>query len=86
MDGFETFARLRNPFENCGFGDRDRPGGEVGGDRVLGMDGERRVGDRMSGNLCRCGAHNGIIGAIAQTYAGGQPARFSSADTSEVAP
>ncbi|MEO3859528.1 2Fe-2S iron-sulfur cluster-binding protein [Acrocarpospora sp. B8E8] len=26
--------------------------------------------ERMSGNLCRCGAHNGIIAAIAETYAG----------------
>jgi len=26
------------------------------------------VRERMSGNLCRCGAHNGIIAAIAQTY------------------
>jgi xanthine dehydrogenase YagT iron-sulfur-binding subunit len=26
--------------------------------------------ERMSGNLCRCGAHNGIIAAITQTYAG----------------
>ncbi len=25
--------------------------------------------ERMSGNLCRCGAHNGIIDAIAFTYA-----------------
>ena len=25
--------------------------------------------ERMSGNLCRCGAHNGIIDAIAETYA-----------------
>lgn len=25
--------------------------------------------ERMSGNLCRCGAHNGIIEAILQTYA-----------------
>ena len=24
--------------------------------------------ERMSGNLCRCGAHNGIIAAIAETY------------------
>jgi xanthine dehydrogenase YagT iron-sulfur-binding subunit len=24
--------------------------------------------ERMSGNLCRCGAHNGIIAAIAHTY------------------
>jgi xanthine dehydrogenase YagT iron-sulfur-binding subunit len=23
----------------------------------------------MSGNLCRCGAHNGIVAAIAQTFA-----------------
>ncbi len=27
------------------------------------------VRERMSGNLCRCGAHNGIVAAIAQTYA-----------------
>ena len=26
--------------------------------------------ERMSGNLCRCGAHNGIVSAIAETYAG----------------
>ena len=25
--------------------------------------------ERMSGNLCRCGAHNGIVDAIAETYA-----------------
>jgi xanthine dehydrogenase YagT iron-sulfur-binding subunit len=25
--------------------------------------------ERMSGNLCRCGAHNGIIDAIAEVYA-----------------
>jgi len=24
--------------------------------------------ERMSGNLCRCGAHNGIIAAITETY------------------
>jgi xanthine dehydrogenase YagT iron-sulfur-binding subunit len=24
--------------------------------------------ERMSGNLCRCGAHNGIVDAIAETY------------------
>ncbi len=24
--------------------------------------------ERMSGNLCRCGAHNGIMDAIAETY------------------
>jgi xanthine dehydrogenase YagT iron-sulfur-binding subunit len=27
------------------------------------------IRERMSGNLCRCGAHNGIVGAIAATYA-----------------
>jgi xanthine dehydrogenase YagT iron-sulfur-binding subunit len=26
------------------------------------------VSERMSGNLCRCGAHNGIIAAISETY------------------
>ncbi|TLU72400.1 2Fe-2S iron-sulfur cluster-binding protein [Lichenicoccus roseus] len=25
--------------------------------------------ERMSGNLCRCGAHNGIVDAISETYA-----------------
>ncbi|MFD2416465.1 2Fe-2S iron-sulfur cluster-binding protein [Amycolatopsis pigmentata] len=25
--------------------------------------------ERMSGNLCRCGAHNGIVDAIAEVYA-----------------
>ena len=25
--------------------------------------------ERMSGNLCRCGAYNGIVAAIAETYA-----------------
>ena len=24
--------------------------------------------ERMSGNLCRCGAHNGIVAAIVETY------------------
>lgn len=27
------------------------------------------VRERMSGNLCRCGAYNGIVAAIAETYA-----------------
>ena len=27
------------------------------------------VQERMSGNLCRCGAYNGIVAAIAETYA-----------------
>jgi xanthine dehydrogenase YagT iron-sulfur-binding subunit len=26
--------------------------------------------ERMSGNLCRCGAYNGIVAAIAENYAG----------------
>ena len=26
------------------------------------------IRERMSGNLCRCGAHNGIVDAIAQVY------------------
>jgi xanthine dehydrogenase YagT iron-sulfur-binding subunit len=26
--------------------------------------------ERMSGNLCRCGAQNGIVDAIAAVYAG----------------
>jgi xanthine dehydrogenase YagT iron-sulfur-binding subunit len=26
--------------------------------------------ERMSGNLCRCGAYNGIIDAITEVYAG----------------
>jgi xanthine dehydrogenase YagT iron-sulfur-binding subunit len=26
--------------------------------------------ERMSGNLCRCGAYNGIVAAIAETFAG----------------
>jgi xanthine dehydrogenase YagT iron-sulfur-binding subunit len=25
--------------------------------------------ERMSGNLCRCGAHNGIVEAIQETFA-----------------
>ncbi|WP_375380502.1 2Fe-2S iron-sulfur cluster-binding protein [uncultured Sphingomonas sp.] len=28
------------------------------------------VRERMSGNLCRCGAYNGIVDAIAETFAG----------------
>ncbi len=30
--------------------------------------------ERMSGNLCRCGAHNGIIAAISETYGERAPA------------
>ena len=29
------------------------------------------VRERMSGNLCRCGAYNGIVSAITAAYAGG---------------
>jgi xanthine dehydrogenase YagT iron-sulfur-binding subunit len=28
------------------------------------------IRERMSGNLCRCGAYNGIVDAIRETYAG----------------
>lgn len=28
------------------------------------------LAERMSGNLCRCGAHNGIVDAITEVYAG----------------
>ena len=28
--------------------------------------------ERMSGNLCRCGAYNGIVAAITEVYAGGR--------------
>lgn len=30
---------------------------------------KEEIRERMSGNLCRCGAYNGIVGAIADTYA-----------------
>ncbi|MET0270940.1 MAG: 2Fe-2S iron-sulfur cluster-binding protein [Sphingomonas sp.] len=30
--------------------------------------------ERMSGNLCRCGAHNGIVAAIAETFGAGASA------------
>ncbi len=36
--------------------------------------------ERMSGNLCRCGAHNGIIAAVAECYAGGPPPHYPNAD------
>src|SRR5206468_5762134 len=32
------------------------------------------LGERMSGNLCRCGAYNGIVDAIAETF--GEAARL----------
>ncbi len=31
--------------------------------------GHDELRERMSGNLCRCGAHNGIVAAIVETYA-----------------
>ena len=41
------------------------------------------LAERMSGNLCRCGAHNGILDAIGAVYAGGDA--FYRADRPEVA-
>ena len=40
--------------------------------------------ERMSGNLCRCGAYNGIVAAIAATYAGG-PAEYEVSTVGEAA-
>jgi xanthine dehydrogenase YagT iron-sulfur-binding subunit len=40
---------------------------DLSADRVALTPDELR--ERMSGNLCRCGAHNGIVAAIAETYA-----------------
>lgn len=38
--------------------------------------------ERMSGNLCRCGAHNGIVAAIAESHAAGRvPAPVAVDDT-----
>lgn len=31
------------------------------------------VRERMSGNLCRCGAYNGIVAAVTETFAAGAP-------------
>ena len=44
----------------------------VTSDLASGPDGVTRqeIRERMSGNLCRCGAHNGIVDAIAEVYAG----------------
>jgi xanthine dehydrogenase YagT iron-sulfur-binding subunit len=41
--------------------------GDLGGESVALT--REEVRERMSGNLCRCGAHNGIIDAITDTYA-----------------
>ena len=40
---------------------------DLSADRIVSSRDELR--ERMSGNLCRCGAHNGIIDAIVSTYA-----------------
>ena len=41
--------------------------------------------ERMSGNLCRCGAYNGIVDAIVETYAQDPIAAPDVADTRKVA-
>ena len=53
---------------------RDEPS-VVTGDLAAGPTGPTReeIRERMSGNLCRCGAHNGIVEAIDQMLLG-QPA------------
>ncbi len=33
--------------------------------------GHEELRERMSGNLCRCGAYNGIVAAVAETLSGG---------------
>ena len=43
------------------------------------LDGDE-LRERMSGNLCRCGAYNGIVAAIAETYADGPPPGYVHAD------
>jgi xanthine dehydrogenase YagT iron-sulfur-binding subunit len=30
---------------------------------------DEEIRERMSGNLCRCGAHNGIVEAVRETFA-----------------
>jgi xanthine dehydrogenase YagT iron-sulfur-binding subunit len=42
---------------------------------------EEEVRERMSGNLCRCGAYNGILDAIKEVFGEAQTA----ADTQEAA-
>ena len=39
--------------------------------------------ERMSGNLCRCGAYNGIVAAITEEYAGGKAAQSVADFTAE---
>jgi xanthine dehydrogenase YagT iron-sulfur-binding subunit len=43
------------------------------------------LAERMSGNLCRCGAHNGIIDAIAATFTTEEAAQPYRPDMPEVA-
>jgi xanthine dehydrogenase YagT iron-sulfur-binding subunit len=40
---------------------------------AVGPEGPTRseIAERMSGNLCRCGAHNGIVSAIEEMLVGG---------------
>jgi xanthine dehydrogenase YagT iron-sulfur-binding subunit len=45
----------------------------------------QELAERMSGNLCRCGAHNGIIDAIAATFVNKDASRPYQPDMPEVA-
>jgi xanthine dehydrogenase YagT iron-sulfur-binding subunit len=38
------------------------------------------IRERMSGNLCRCGAHNGIVAAIAETFQARRAASLEAAE------
>ncbi|MBP2337391.1 xanthine dehydrogenase YagT iron-sulfur-binding subunit [Saccharothrix coeruleofusca] len=57
--------------------------GDLSAKRIELTDDELR--ERMSGNLCRCGAHNGIVSAIAQTHRAGQLSPRSSTKARRVA-
>ena len=50
---------------------------DLGADRIDLTHDELR--ERMSGNLCRCGAYNGIVAAITETFAG-KPALAEAAE------
>lgn len=43
------------------------------------------LAERMSGNLCRCGAHNGIMDAIAATFIHTETSRSTGPDSPEAA-
>jgi xanthine dehydrogenase YagT iron-sulfur-binding subunit len=45
----------------------------------------KELAERMSGNLCRCGAHNGIIDAISATFVNEGTSRPYQPDMPEVA-